>query len=490
MIRLARRSSLALVPFVLLAGCSSGSGGSGSSENTGRATLAVTNVPSGVQCIEVSVQGASTVTQTFTVSGGESSANLSLGDLPLGWASVTGQAYDVACGNIGSAQPAWVADNQFVTLRAGEITNLTLAFREVLPTSGTANFVGTATAMAVGSRTTFVLLADGSTSYAGFIPNGFRTALVPIPTFFPTATLLGTDGAGDPTLCELGSDSTTRCWITQGNQAMTVLLPSAPKQLAVGADHGCALVQEVPSSSRVMQAECWGSNGAGQLGNGTTTSTTYDYNAHTIAVVAAIGTFSQLAAGGSTSCGLGNAGDTYCWGSNASGQVGDGTTTNRLTPTRVSNITGISQVSVGAAHSCALRSDGAVFCWGANENGELGNGSLTPSSTPVQVSGISSATQIVALATSSCALLANGTVSCWGDNSSGQLGNGTGQRSAIPVTVKGLAGIQWLPASAGGASGLCASNAQDVWCWGSNTSAQLANGTFNDAFEPVPMSGL
>ena len=123
-----------------------------------------------------------------------------------------------------------------------------------------------------------------------------------------------------------------------------------------------------------------------------------------------------LTVGGGDGCALLAKGTIDCWGSNADGQLGIGTTTDRSTPAAVKGIAAASSVSIGNGSSCALLS-GAVDCWGAWVTGN--------SSTPVAVPGISTATAISASDEVGCAVIAGGTIDCWGVNNDGQLGNGT-----------------------------------------------------------------
>jgi len=130
-------------------------------------------------------------------------------------------------------------------------------------------------------------------------------------------------------------------------------------------------------------------------------------------------------------------GTVRCWGENEFGQLGNGTTATSTTPVQVVGITGAVDVSLGWRHSCALLGNGTVQCWGQGQFGQLGNGSTTNRTTPVQVSGITGAVGLTAgWWHHSCALLGAGTAQCWGANDWGQLSNGTTTGSSIPVTMR------------------------------------------------------
>ena len=197
-----------------------------------------------------------------------------------------------------------------------------------------------------------------------------------------------------------------------------------PRSIMAGDFHGCALTS-------AGAAYCWGNNRDGQLGDGTTTNR--------LTPTAMIGglAFTTLVAGDFHSCGLTSAGAAYCWGYNEYGQLGDGTTTNRLTPTVVSGGQALMTLAAGGAHSCGLTSARAAFCWGRNDTGQLGDGTGTNRLTPTVVSGGQAFTTLVAGGSHTCGLMSAGSASCWGWNSSGQLGDGTTATRLVPTAVTG-----------------------------------------------------
>ena len=103
--------------------------------------------------------------------------------------------------------------------------------------------------------------------------------------------------------------------------------------------------------------------------------------------VAGTRTFSQLIAGGfiGHTCALTGIGDAYCWGENERGQVGDGTTADRLAPTAVVGGLIFTSIDAGFRHTCGRDNTGALYCWGSNGAGQLGNNTNTQSNVPSKV---------------------------------------------------------------------------------------------------------
>ncbi len=232
--------------------------------------------------------------------------------------------------------------------------------------------------------------------------------------------------------------------------------------------------------------KCWGINGEGELGDGTTnwaSPTPVDTIGLSSGVIA-------LAAGFHHTCAINNLGGVECWGRNSTGQLGDGTTTSSNTPVNVVGLSsGAIAIAAGIEHTCALISGGAVKCWGRNWAGQLGDGTFNDSLTPVTVSGLSSgATVLVVGAAHTCASTGTG-VKCWGRNWENQLGDGTQTNSSVPVNVGSLSDT--ILSISAGYDFTCALNDQgNIKCWGRNSEGQLGDGTRTDRLYPVLTQGL
>ena len=193
-------------------------------------------------------------------------------------------------------------------------------------------------------------------------------------------------------------------------------------------------------------------------------------------------------------CAITDSGNVRCWGNNDLGQLGNGTTATSSTPTLVGGLQGITQVVAGAQHTCAVRHAGTVWCWGSDANGELGNGdiALNPTTTPVQVVGLADATSLAAGSYHNCAIRTGGTVACWGSDGNGQLGDGSpGDYTVTPTAVAGITGANPAIALAAGEFHTCAVLADHtVACWGTNSLGQLGDGTTTERSLPTPVVGL
>ncbi len=271
--------------------------------------------------------------------------------------------------------------------------------------------------------------------------------------------------------------------ITNSSTPVAVSLASGTTVTAIagGSYHSLAL----SSSGRVL---AWGNNVDGELGNGTTTNSSTP-----VAVSLASGTtVTAIAGGGYHSLALTSTGQVLAWGYNSFGELGNGTTSSSTTPVAVSLPSGttVTAIAGGSYHSLALTSSGQVLAWGDNVEGELGNGTTTSSSTPVQVS-LPSGTIVTAIAGGgyhSLALTSSGQVLAWGNNAYGQLGNGTTTNSSTPVAVSLPSGTTVTAIAGGGSHSLALTSSGQVLAWGDNAQGELGNGTTTNSSIPVAVS--
>jgi alpha-tubulin suppressor-like RCC1 family protein len=232
----------------------------------------------------------------------------------------------------------------------------------------------------------------------------------------------------------------------------------------------------------------WGANGFGQLGNGTTNNSPVP-----VKVSAPDGvTFTAVAVGGSHGIALDNTGKAWTWGRNFSGELGNGTTTNSVTPVAVNippNVT-FTAIAAGESFSLALDRNGQAWAWGFNSDGELGNGNTTNSSTPVAVNMPSNTvfTQIAGGSYHAVTLDQSGNAWTWGFNASGQLGNGNNTASSSPVSVAISNGKTLISVAAGSDHSLALDSTGQAWAWGNNFVGQLGNGTMTNSSSPVAVN--
>jgi alpha-tubulin suppressor-like RCC1 family protein len=360
--------------------------------------------------------------------------------------------------------------------------------------------VTSAVAIQAGNTHTCALLVFGTakcwgSNQFGQIGDGTMTSrLTPVDvgTPSPAGVLINAVAIkiGDFHTCALLADGSAKCWglnnsgqLGISNTAPANIAPTAvlggggsisARDIAAGRNHTCA----VRANGTVA---CWGSNDSGQLGDGTI--------ATRLSPVAVTGLFGEpvvaIAAGEAHTCALVAFGSVRCWGDNLNGQLGDGTTDDRLTPviplfvgTAVAIATG---GTLGSSHTCALLANGTVRCWGANGSGQLGDGTTTDRHTPTLVRGLTNAVAIAVGESHTCALVAAGVPFCWGFNGNGRLGDGTSVSRTLPTLVS----LDNAVAIAGGNTHTCALRVDATsWCWGGNLLGQLGIGSTASQFAP------
>ena len=233
---------------------------------------------------------------------------------------------------------------------------------------------------------------------------------------------------------------------------------------------------------------CWGRNGYGQLGNGSTSG-----DAYSPVQVVGISNATKVGVGNSYSCALLSTGVIKCWGNQGNGALGDGSGANSNIPVSVSGITTASGIGIGNGVNCASLSGGTLMCWGYNWTGQVGNGTTGATvATPVQVSGISTGTQAIGGQNSSCGLLSGGAVYCWGTGANGSLGNSNtysgNNGESSPVAVSGISTATQI--AKGDDFGCALLSSGSIKCWGLNSSGQLGDGSTTSRNSPATVSGI
>lgn len=234
-----------------------------------------------------------------------------------------------------------------------------------------------------------------------------------------------------------------------------VPLAEPVREVTTGNTHACAIGLD-------GAAWCWGSNDDGELGDGTSTQRLVPTR------VIGLDSTAQMAAGDRFTCARTMDDRGWCWGRNASGQLGDGTRVARHRPVLVTALGALADIAAGRQHACARTHDGHAFCWGDNTHRQLGcAGYTSPACTdpalneprPVRVPGVDRVSQLALGDAHSCARRFNDTVACWGErtNSAGQVGYG------LDAWPEDWAAMQL----AAGPNGSCAvMDSSAVRCWG------------------------
>jgi len=300
-------------------------------------------------------------------------------------------------------------------------------------------------------------------------------------------------GLGDHHACASTASGAALCWgynnygqlgngtATNSSVPVAVVgLSSGVSRVVVGGYHSCVL-----TSTR--GAKCWGDNNSGQVGDksATPSSVPVDVPGLTSGLI-------DLSAGQYHTCAITSSGAGMCWGTNTHGEIGDGgaitsnNTTKSTGPQPVQGLPAASRIAAGAYHTCAIVTSGGVYCWGYNAWGQLGNGTTGDSSVPRAVTGISAGAATIATGSGfACAKLSSGGVKCWGYNNVKQLGHGTTANSSTPVDVLGLDGTPATLAIGNFANHACVLQNTNAVCWGGNTYGQLGNNSPATSSAPV-----
>jgi len=259
------------------------------------------------------------------------------------------------------------------------------------------------------------------------------------------------------------------------DSASIAVAPILYRSVAAGDLHTCAVGNN-------HRAYCWGADASGQLG-----VVPAVLERPTARNVAAGAVFASLAAASLHTCGLGTDSLIRCWGIDGMGQLGTGTASSTpALPGAVALALPYAQVAAGGGHTCGLTATGRAACWGRNADGELGTADSGWSARPTLVDLPAVVTQLAAGSAHTCGLTVTGNAVCWGSDSLGQLGDSlAGGR--LPVTVAG--GHEFTSLAAGGAH-TCGLVAGAAWCWGANGRGESGTGLPDSVLgAPAPVTG-
>lgn len=239
----------------------------------------------------------------------------------------------------------------------------------------------------------------------------------------------------------------------------------------------CALLES-------KQVACWGQNFKGRFGIGSANVDVFVPPT----LIPGLSHVKQISLGASNSCALTEDGEVYCWGENAYGEVGDGSTVPKYLPVKVALPAKAEMIS-SKTHSCALLIDSTVSCWGYNYYHEISPSADTFVPTPSTIANLNDVAEISDGA-SPCVRLRNGTVKCWGRNHRGQLGTGSliPAVSDMPVQVLGLSDVKEVSTS--GYYFSCARLSDRIECWGYNNGKYLGTDDYIDRSTPVKVMGI
>lgn len=250
------------------------------------------------------------------------------------------------------------------------------------------------------------------------------------------------------------------------------------------------------------QAYCWGGDLDGQLGNGATSGNQLSPVSVDTSGVLSGKTITSISAGSTHNCVIASDNQAYCWGSDTNERLGNGATTgNQVSPVAVSNggaLAGktILSMATGSNHTCAIASDNQAYCWGLNGSGQLGNGSITnreDNPVPVDRTGVLSGKTILSITAGNnhtCVIASDNLPYCWGRDAESQLGNGatTGiQDSPVAVDTTGVLSGKTVSSISAGVHHTCVIASDNLaYCWGYDFDGELGNGApFGDQASPV-----
>lgn len=315
----------------------------------------------------------------------------------------------------------------------------------------------------------------------------------------PTGVAFRRVSVGDAHACALSTTGALYCWgkNTSGQVGIGTISSSVPTpaliasgtaftEISAGGTITCAVVE----TSR--EGRCWGNNDQGQLGDGTVTLRS------TPTTITGGHGWLFVIAGSTHACGVqfvsvnDVGGRVRCWGRGSEGQLGDGVPRAIVTtPTVVDSTMLYLRVSPGinANHTCAVDAAGALKCWGSNAVGQLGDGTTTNRSTPVRIAVSRQFTSVSASKDHGCAVDIGGLMVCWGENVAGVLGDGTTTSRLLPTpVVQGTSTFRFISTGSQHSCALGGTSVSRVQCWGTNVQGQLGTGSTSPGNSTIPVA--
>ena len=305
--------------------------------------------------------------------------------------------------------------------------------------------------------------------------------------------------AGADFTCGIATTNKAYCWGNNGNGQLGVgsgsgTPPFTPAPVAggrnfrvirAGYNHTCAVTP-------LNVGFCWGSNRFGQLGN----NSTVNFSSTPVRVANGL-SWSRIVAGGHFSCGVTTGNKAYCWGYNLDGQLGNGNHTLQRKPVAVAGGLSFRLVTAGGggfedlqqdspetAHACGVTTENKGYCWG-----RLPGVGFTVSNTPTAIPGTRRWSQVIAGWRHTCGVTTASVAFCWGNNETGQNGTGNTTPSNTPVRVVGGLTFTGVTTGVAGVHSCGLTSGNRVYCWGSNETQQLGDGTSERRLSPVAVVG-
>jgi alpha-tubulin suppressor-like RCC1 family protein len=396
------------------------------------ATVSATGLVSGIS------QGPATITASAEGRTGNAAATVSVVTFT---SVVAGGAHTCALTTTGAAY-CW---------GRGESGQLGIALPSITCPTDAGPFPCSRTPVAVAGGLEFVQLAAGGAYTCGLTNDGsaycWGTRLGGAefaPVAVATALKFSSIDAGTSHACALTSAGAAYCWgVNLRGQLGDGTTQDRPAPVAVTGGHTFQLIAaggfNIGQTCALIgggDAYCWGDNERGQLGIAAADLIPHPIPVPVLAPVA----FTGLTAGlGRHACGLTSTGAAYCWGENTFGALGNASMADSTVPVAVAGGLAFTQLTAGGfiGHTCGWTANGTAYCWGENERGQVGDGSTTDRLVPSPVAGGLAFSSLDAGFRHACGRATTGAVYCWGSGGAGQLGTNSTTQSNVPMKVVG-----------------------------------------------------